>query len=945
MSTEVGRLHVTLNADTSKFKEEINTAQQRFKDVGGKFQKAGGTLTKNVTAPILAIGGAALGMANKYASMGDDIGKTSTKLGVSTDALQEMHYWAGQNGIEAGSLDRAVGRLNQRVGMAATGNDKYGEAFQDLGINIHDANGNIRDTESVMQDTIAALREVEDPALRSAKASEIFGTKMARDLMPALEDGSLSLEEATEKIHEMGGVMSEDAVRNAEKYQDAMDDLKREFGGVFMELGTRLIPIITDKLLPAIQDKIIPAVRDFIERIGKLVDWFQNLSPEWQRIIGIAGGFLVALGPILIVVGKIISIFSVLVPIIKGVGIVFAVLTGPIGLVVAAIAAAIAIGVALYKNWDEIKAWAIEIWGKIVEFFQGVWENITGIFSGGSEGILSGITEWLGKLWEGITGIFGNILEFYIRIWDEIFGIFGTSTEEIFGVISEWVSGAWNTITEIWNNVVEFFGNIWGAITALFRGDLDEAGTYLEKAYSGMFSFIEEIWGKIVEFFRGIWESIVGLFDSESESILSGIGEWLSDIWDSITDIWDNIVDFYIGIWDEILGLFGTSTDEVFATLKEWLDKAQENIENIWNAITEFFGSIWEAIKALFRGDLEAVGKHLEEAYSGMFEFIQNIWNNIYEFFLQIWDNISAGVMERANALREGIISTIDTALEWIRALPAQALQWGRDIIQGMIDGIRNMAGAVGDAIKGVAQGAINSVKGVFGMSSPSKVMLGIGENVSGSLGQGITNNASAATGALGALGNDLKTQASGIASDVNKELGKIKAPDIKSPSKPDTTTPDTEPKPPAPGHEEHTGFMPPWTDQDPEGVKVYHLYRLVKSDYESELARIEGAFLGGSIGVDEGFAKIAEVDKQWNEFISAIGGKYHDGGVFRAPTPGGEGLAVLKDGETVLPTHKPNFNMGGDQTIIIELDGKQLAKTTGKYIPGQVRLKTGMRN
>ena len=171
VGSEVGRLFVSISAKTDEFNKGVQGVQQKMQNVRRSVSHAGGAMTKNITMPLIAAGGAAFAMANKYASMGDDIAKTSTKLGIGTDALQEMQYWAGQNGIEASSLERAVGRLNQRVGMAATGNDKYGEAFQDLGINIHDANGNIRDTESVMQDTIAALREVEDPAMRSAMAS------------------------------------------------------------------------------------------------------------------------------------------------------------------------------------------------------------------------------------------------------------------------------------------------------------------------------------------------------------------------------------------------------------------------------------------------------------------------------------------------------------------------------------------------------------------------------------------------------------------------------------------------------------------------------------------------------------------------------------------------------------------------------------------------------
>jgi len=375
--SEVARLYVSIGAKMDDFKRGMSDVQKktegmakRFEDTGKRIQGVGTGMSKYVTAPIVAAGAGVMGLVSKYATAGDEIAKTSTKLGVSTDALQEMDYWAGQNGISAGAMERAVGRLNQRIGRAAEGNEKYAEAFEAVGVSLQDSEGNVRDTEDVMKDTIASLREVEDPALRSARASEIFGTKMARDLMPALEDGSLSLEEAAEKAHELGIVMDEDAVRAAEDYEDAMDDLKRSFGGVFQEIATKLIPVLVDDVLPVIQDRVIPAIRRFGERIGSLISWFMDLSPTWQRVIGIAIAFFAAIGPILMVVGKFITIIGPLIAIIGKAGaVIMAIVTGPFAAIVAAIAGAIAIGVLLVKNWDKVKGAASDLLSNIKDVF------------------------------------------------------------------------------------------------------------------------------------------------------------------------------------------------------------------------------------------------------------------------------------------------------------------------------------------------------------------------------------------------------------------------------------------------------------------------------------------------------------------------------------------------------------------------------------------------
>jgi len=172
---QIEELVVVLKAQTDAFKGSMRDASKSIDNAARDIGKVGTSMTRNITAPLLALGGGILAMSNKYARMGDEIAKTSAKLGVSTDALQVMDFWASQNGISSSAMERSVGRLNQRIGRAVDGNEKYASAFALLGVEIEDSNGKIRETEDVMRDTIASLRDIEDPALRSARAAEVFG--------------------------------------------------------------------------------------------------------------------------------------------------------------------------------------------------------------------------------------------------------------------------------------------------------------------------------------------------------------------------------------------------------------------------------------------------------------------------------------------------------------------------------------------------------------------------------------------------------------------------------------------------------------------------------------------------------------------------------------------------------------------------------------------------
>ena len=363
----------TTGEDISKKMKQSGSAMDDFQK---KANKTGKSLTKNLTAPIVGAGVAIGGFVYKMTEMGDNLAKTSQKMGIGVESLQDWNYWAEINGMSTATLERGIGRLNQRIGRAATGNDKYAKAFEDLGVSINDTEGNIRSTDDVMRDTIKSLQEIEDPALRSAAASEVFGTKLARDLMPALNDGSLSIEEATAAMDKHGRITEEQA-KASEEFQDALTDLKKEFGAIFLELGMQLIPLMQDVFLPLLQEHLIPALRWLAERLQGIAEWFMELSPAWQKIILLVIGLVAALGPALVFISKLIAVGKVLAA-------VFAVIASPLLLKIALIAALIAGIVLLIKNFDKVRDVAVK-----------VFKTIANVARAGIQGVLDGIFKFI----------------------------------------------------------------------------------------------------------------------------------------------------------------------------------------------------------------------------------------------------------------------------------------------------------------------------------------------------------------------------------------------------------------------------------------------------------------------------------------------------------------------------------------------------------------------
>jgi hypothetical protein len=130
-------------------------------------------------------------------------------------------------------------------------------------------------------------------------------------------------------------------------------------------------------------------------------------------------------------------------------GAAIAFLISPITLTILAIAALIAIGILLYKNWDTIKAKAVEVWS-------------------GIKAVFATFSAWLGSVfatdWSNKFGIFGGVLNGFFYNVKNIFG----SIKQVFNGLIDFVAGvftgnwsrAWNGVKNVFSGIVNTFSSI-----------------------------------------------------------------------------------------------------------------------------------------------------------------------------------------------------------------------------------------------------------------------------------------------------------------------------------------------------------------------------------------------------------------------------------------------------------------------------------------------------
>ena len=237
--------------------------------IGSALSTAVGTaLGGAITAAAGGLTSAASGLLSSFgdvASYGDNIDKMSQKLGISAEAYQEWDAILQHSGTSIESMKAAFKGLNAAI-------ESGGEAFEELGIDDYYT----MNTEELFSAVITRLQEWDDEFDRAAIAQDIFG-RSAQELGPLLNTSAEETQAMRDRVHDLGGVLSDDAVKASASFQDNLQDLGTAFQSIGRSMISDFLPSVSTAMngLTEIiagnteegKDMLVQGVTDFIHQI------------------------------------------------------------------------------------------------------------------------------------------------------------------------------------------------------------------------------------------------------------------------------------------------------------------------------------------------------------------------------------------------------------------------------------------------------------------------------------------------------------------------------------------------------------------------------------------------------------------------------------------------------------------------------------------------------
>jgi hypothetical protein len=249
----IGTLTVGVAANASKGIASLRGFRKEVKGVKADTTIAS-TSVKGLTSALTRVAGPLAAAAAGYMSARafltiagdlDAVGEQSERLGVTGQHLLELRHAAKMTGVETELLDKSVGRLNLNIAKAATGTGAGVKALSELGVTVKDLNAQTPDEQFR---TIAdALQSVASQSDKARIATALFG-KEGRTLLPTLDLGAAGLSKMAAEQRALMGTVSDAEIAQVAKFNDEMDRLSAQLGGIGRELVIDIAPAATDAI-------------------------------------------------------------------------------------------------------------------------------------------------------------------------------------------------------------------------------------------------------------------------------------------------------------------------------------------------------------------------------------------------------------------------------------------------------------------------------------------------------------------------------------------------------------------------------------------------------------------------------------------------------------------------------------------------------------------------
>lgn len=232
---------IKITAKTEQAESALSSLGEKLKETDERFIGLGeamGTLTS------AAIAGGLVELMKSALETADQMGKMAQRAGVSVESLSQMSVAARLSDVDTQSLASAMGKLSNNMAQAQSGTNAQSRAFEQLGISVTDAHGNLKNADQVMAEVAEKFHDTSDGAGKTAAAMAIFG-KAGAELIPMLNGGSEELDKFGKLSDQLGLTLDQNTAQAAQDVNDRFQIMGLAAQGIGQTVLRDMLPTFT----------------------------------------------------------------------------------------------------------------------------------------------------------------------------------------------------------------------------------------------------------------------------------------------------------------------------------------------------------------------------------------------------------------------------------------------------------------------------------------------------------------------------------------------------------------------------------------------------------------------------------------------------------------------------------------------------------------------------
>ena len=512
--------------------------EKRVDKISRKMSKFGKGLTAGVTTPIIAA--FTLGF--------DSLAQNEVLMAQTNSVIESMGGAAGKTADEVFDLANEISAMSGLAHENVVEGENMLLTFANITNQLGEGNDIFDQTTRIMADmSVATGQDMKGAALQLGKAlnDPIAG-------LSALTRVGIGFTKAQRE--QILALVASGDVMGAQKI--ILGELENQFGGSAAALGDTMTGSI-NKMTNSFEELARNLAAFLVPIMGTLVGWlqsglaaFNNLSPAVKKFAGPILLAVAAIGPLLIVGGKLIKAFQA----IKAAFIAIQVVMAANPFILLAIAV-VAIAFLIFKNWDKIKAFLLAVWEKIKDIFDAAIDFLIKVIKG--------------------------YLQIYITIWETVVAVVTAAFEFVIGFLKT----SWETIVETFKKAIEILVAAFEAFVEFWKGIFRKIVEIVVAAVAG----VRETWDKLVAIVRGVLDRVQGAITSVGgaigraiQKIIDGWKVRFVRLWSFVTDGFNTLMNFF----DELPTRLANATRGLFDGIKNAFRAAVNFVIRAWNNLS-----------------------------------------------------------------------------------------------------------------------------------------------------------------------------------------------------------------------------------------------------------------------------------------------------------------------------------------------------------------------